>query len=198
MVSHRLHRNVGRLLLGYSFSDIDRLIDAGERHDASRYELYDPAHQVEYAYEMHGYDGVRYFVLHHLLDRLVDRLASVFAEGLKSFAKNPVCDPGAVREGLLSAVRSLGADKNVLLDVAFRGYRAEGLGPLAQIVGRAVEEVYAKLVDRALEVLRVVLSEESTWRKPFVATAPIVVWHGVHPKVRLEYIRCVLEAVYSS
>ena len=192
MVSHKLHRVVGEFLLGYSFSDIDRLIDAGERHDASRYELYDLVQQVEYVYERYGYDGVRYFVLHHFLDRLVDALASVLANGLKSFIWRPVCNPEAVREYLLNAVRGLGRDgKNILLDIAFRGYRAGKLGTIAQIISKATSEVYAKLVDKALEVLRIVLSEESTWKKPFVATAPIIVWHGIPSEIVSEYAKCV-------
>lgn len=77
MPSWALHRKWGIKICGFYSEEIDRLIDAKEKHDAGRYDTEVFLKQVEYVYYKHGIEGVKYYLLHHLMDRLKDRLVSM-------------------------------------------------------------------------------------------------------------------------
>ncbi len=76
MPSWKVHNIVGELLLGYWNPEIDEIIDSKLGHDSSRYDVDKLIEGIDYVYLKFGENGVKYFVLHHYLDRLVDILIS--------------------------------------------------------------------------------------------------------------------------
>ena len=64
-------------ICGFYSEEIDRLIDAEEKHDTGRYDVEVFLKQVEYIQRNYGMKGVEYYLLHHLLDRLKDELVSM-------------------------------------------------------------------------------------------------------------------------
>ncbi len=97
MPSWEVHRKVGELLLGYSDTEVDKLVDCYLGHDTTRYDPDKVIKLIENVLRCDN-DRVRYAILHHYLDRLVD-LVSMFISRLVEFCVRvpiycpDVCEP---------------------------------------------------------------------------------------------------------
>lgn len=80
--SCKVHEIVGDRVCNYYNADIDKVVDEGTKHDASRRIVKRLAESVEYVSSRYGEKGLEHFILHHYLDRLSD--ISVM-EALRSF-----------------------------------------------------------------------------------------------------------------
>ncbi len=76
MPSWKVHRTIGKIVCNFYDHEIDKLIDLTEGHDAGRYDSQVVKEQFEYVYKRWGSEGVCYYVLHHILDRLSDIVVS--------------------------------------------------------------------------------------------------------------------------
>jgi len=85
MPSWKVHRTVGKVVCNFYDHEIDKLIDLTEGHDAGRYDSQVLKEQFEYVYEKWGPEGVCYYVLHHILDRLSDILVSELQQLCESY-----------------------------------------------------------------------------------------------------------------
>ncbi len=65
-----LYKKWGRQLLGFADKEIDEIADKCFGHDAGRYDVDALRRSVWVVYSRHGLKGLRYFVLHHYMDRL--------------------------------------------------------------------------------------------------------------------------------
>ncbi len=74
MVSWSSHRELGLLICGAYYPDIDKLIDV-KPHDLSIYNAVEFIKQYRYVKTVYGEKGICYFILHHYIDRLVDILS---------------------------------------------------------------------------------------------------------------------------
>lgn len=90
MPSWKVHREVGKIIIGFYDHRIDGLIDSAEAHDAGRYDIAVLARDLKYVWGRWGWEGVCYYVLHHVLDRIQDivvselsRLADSYLYGAK-------------------------------------------------------------------------------------------------------------------
>ena len=63
---------IGDIVCGFSDPEIDGLIDKSSEHDAGRYDANILAEQIDYVWEKWGWEGVCYYLLHHILDRIAD------------------------------------------------------------------------------------------------------------------------------
>ncbi len=86
MPSWRCHKLVGEIIcLGYYDHEIDRLIDAGGRHDLARYDEGELIREAMMVLRRFGGNGLCYYILHHVLDRLQDILVSELAQNFVLF-----------------------------------------------------------------------------------------------------------------
>ncbi len=83
MPSWETHRRIGEALLGYSYSEVDEHVDKHLGHDSTRYDPNELVILVEKIFKRDG-NKVRYAILHHYLDRLVDLVSSVVADLVES------------------------------------------------------------------------------------------------------------------
>jgi len=74
--SWKVHRTVGDIVCNFHNHEIDKLIDSTERHDAGRYDKVILSEQIDYVWNKWKWEGVCYYVLHHILDRLADIIVS--------------------------------------------------------------------------------------------------------------------------
>ncbi|RLE55238.1 MAG: hypothetical protein DRJ40_08600 [Thermoprotei archaeon] len=73
MSTWKLHRFIGEKLLGYSNPEIDKLVDCVTLHDVTRYNIEALVKVVEgIVYPRYGEIGLKYFTLHHFLDRIIE------------------------------------------------------------------------------------------------------------------------------
>jgi len=114
MPSHRVHRIVGNIICGFSFKDIDVLIDKRGRHDVGRMDCGELLKQVAKVYSKYGEQGLCYYVLHHYLDKIDSlikgRCMKLFSR--PEYANLPLGErfkylSREVREGLLDEVSTL-------------------------------------------------------------------------------------------
>lgn len=85
MPSHKVHRLIGNVICGFYCSEIDNFIDKKEVHDAGRYDLNIFVNEALMFFRKYGGDGLCYYILHHILDRLVDILISELCHGYTSY-----------------------------------------------------------------------------------------------------------------
>lgn len=71
MPSWKVHKEIGKIILNFYNHEIDQLIDS-EDHDAGRYDNAVLSWQFEYVWSKWGWEGICYYVLHHVLDRIQD------------------------------------------------------------------------------------------------------------------------------
>ena len=76
MPSWKVHRTIGEIVCNFYDHEIDKLIDLTEGHDAGRYDSGVMKEQFEYVYKKWGAEGLCYYFLHHILDRLSDIVVS--------------------------------------------------------------------------------------------------------------------------
>lgn len=84
MPSGEVHRKIGFLLLNFYDPEVDKLIDCDPDHDATRYDLDKAIILIEQILKRDD-NRVRYAMLHHYLDRLVDLLVSEILRYIKIF-----------------------------------------------------------------------------------------------------------------
>ena len=77
MPSGKVHRKWGNRLLSFSEKEIDALID--RTHDRSRYDKNVFENQIKYVKERFGLLGVRYYLLHHILDIMQETLKDILS-----------------------------------------------------------------------------------------------------------------------
>jgi len=76
MPSWRVHRIIGEIVCNFYNHEIDKLIDLTGKHDAGRYDSVILNEDLEYVFKRWGTEGVCYYILHHVLDRLSDIIVS--------------------------------------------------------------------------------------------------------------------------
>ena len=91
MPSWSVHRIIGDVICGFHSPDIDRIVDLELGHDTSRYDVEKLMEAIDLIYDKYGEKGLRYFILHHYIDRLVDilihEIISVYEEHFLSLIK---------------------------------------------------------------------------------------------------------------
>ncbi|GEM_PF-1782189 len=85
MPSWKVHRIIGEIVCNFYDHEIDKLIDLTERHDAGRYDSQVLKEQFKYVYRKWGAEGICYYVLHHILDRLSDIVVSELQQLCESY-----------------------------------------------------------------------------------------------------------------
>ncbi len=85
MPSWKAHREIGKLICNFYSSEIDKLIDKPELHDASRYDIGELEKIVKEVKEKYGEKGLHYLALHHYVDRLADILVRELSDGYESY-----------------------------------------------------------------------------------------------------------------
>jgi len=107
MPSWRVHMKWGETLLGFSNSEIDKLIDQEESHDAGRYDPNIFESQVAHVRSLYGEKGVEYYILHHILDYAEQRLLSILSsEAIRKYYERE----RSAEEGLREVRRELFKD----------------------------------------------------------------------------------------
>ncbi len=85
MPSWKTHEIIGDLVLGYHNSEIDKIVDFTFGHDSSRYDAEKLIEAIDRILSNYGEIGLKYFILHHYLDRLVDILVSEISFAYESY-----------------------------------------------------------------------------------------------------------------
>lgn len=106
MPSWRIHEKWGIRLLGFADRGIDKIVDEQLGHDSSRYDVEALNEIVCNIYAKYGAEGLRYFVLHHYLDRLMDILVMAFVHHYEYYAASEA-DPSKFAEDFLSEVEMM-------------------------------------------------------------------------------------------
>ena len=94
----KIHRKWGEKLLGFSNSEIDKLIDNSENHDAGQWDEGVLEIQLSYVRSKYGFMGEQYYVLHHILDRAEQLLLSIVSNHLDAYT--PVFEERAIIDTL--------------------------------------------------------------------------------------------------
>jgi hypothetical protein len=105
MPSHIVHRVVGERICGFSSEEIDRLVDAPEHHDASRYFCSHLLTHAKLVLSAFGDKGLCYLALHHYLDKFTNIVyGRVWHYGKFKTMIDPVTVAQRVLEGLESSM----------------------------------------------------------------------------------------------
>ncbi len=101
--SWKVHRLVGEIVcFGFYNHKIDRLIDSKGSHDAGRYDEAIFKNEALMMLREFGGNGLCYYVLHHVLDRLQDLLVSELVYGYEQYVQGH--DIEEIYEGIRSRV----------------------------------------------------------------------------------------------
>ena len=103
MPSWKVHRLIGEIIcFGFCSHEIDALIDNKGRHDAGRYDELIFVNEALMVLKKYGGNGLCYYILHHVLDRLQDLLVSELASEYEQYMKGHSIEE--IYEGIRSRI----------------------------------------------------------------------------------------------
>ncbi len=109
MPSWKVHCLIGEIIcFGFCNHEIDALIDVKGRHDRGRYDKSVFTNEALTILRKYGANGLCYYILHHILDRLQELLISELAHGYNLYTSghdiNSVYEK--VRSNIISRIRN--------------------------------------------------------------------------------------------
>jgi len=205
--SWALHREVGKIICAIDdLSDdvlrsIDSLIDSAPTHDAGRYDADTFELQIREVIR-YGHSGICYYLLHHMLDILIDKLVSVIVDIYKDYGEtlHGYCPQEEISHYLVmhmrKAVDSIKVSDKVIFYALLNDRVALSDSALTNIVKEYINCLISLLKASVEYVIVLLLRDKSFLRKLKTAIAPIRVWHPEYatlsPSLVLE---CVFKAV---
>jgi len=183
MPSYKIHEELGNIILGFAIPDVDRLIDESKYHDASRYSVPIFANQVKTVFSTYGEKGLYYFILHHALDRLVDRIVEELSFRFDVYEGR--CQPEKIVSDLLEVVETVDLDPSSILSTfVHKKEDLKWLLPFGKRRRRKRKRLEERLDNAYSDINRY------KWLKPLVTPIILEVFNKIsqNKKIVLEYL----------
>ncbi len=136
--SWKLHRLIGKIVCNFYDHRIDELIDIQE-HDIGRYDKSALSKQFDYVWDKWGWEGICYYLLHHILDRISDILVSELSHLGEKYLDGVI----TLEEGYKEIVNKV--FEKIKKDYYIQGLAKTGCKERDELIKYAIEYILASL-----------------------------------------------------